>query len=538
RKRFVIDRSAPDIDLRVAKPAWDNFERKMLFVFRASDRSVTRVHYRPLGGSAWAEQVHDRITRHGHFLLGMEALSPGSYEYYLSAVNEAGLSAQTALDTFVFQSEFLPLSGFDTLTYSIPMGHYLPGTYDFDGDNLEEVVMSEYDDNLGFGKLRIYEYNAVDFTAADSVDFKPILIPKDVQDTDGDGRLELLCSVNDSMFVVEQSGAQSYPSEQIWSDAGNTWFPARFADTDGDGELEILAKDFVDYKVLKGNGNTGWSLEATLADDSPDYIGSVAPRALVHDFDQDGRPETIFGDFDGDFLVYEANGNSYDQVFVDTTLLSKSGSYLTEGDFDGDGEMEFFVAAHTTLNRNEEDFEYEPPYWYLRMYEATGNNTYTVVWEDYLFDIDTENFNAATAGNVDQDAADELIFTTFPRTFLLEHDGSDYHFTWFHYGDLTTHHVIGDFNGNGVNEFAIGRGDKALFWEKDFSYTGPQPVVFLDGHVESASENHLNWQASPNATEYRIWRGEITGPGSILIGLIDSTTATTYVDNGLTANTD
>ncbi|HEX2901064.1 MAG TPA: FG-GAP-like repeat-containing protein, partial [Bacteroidia bacterium] len=530
RIRFVIDRSAPTIDLRKVVHAWDNEQRKMLWIYRAADRSKTTLYYRPLGAATFQAHVNDRVTRHGSFLLGIDDLGAGSYEYYLSATNEAGLSAQTALDTFDFTPGFIQLAGFDTLGYAIPMGYYVNATYDFDGDGLKEVAMSEYNDNLGFGKAKFYEYNATQFTAADSLTFKNILIPKDVADTDGDGLQELLCSVNDSLYIVEQPGLNAYPSNITFSFLGQGLYAARFADTDNDGNTDVIAKDFRNYRILEPGGS-GFVPGDVLADNSPDYTGSVSPRALVEDFDGDGKKEVVFGDFDGDLLAYEANGSGYARTWLDTTDLTKSGTYLTAGDFDGDGVKEIFVAVHTSLNRNEEDFEYEPLYWWLRIFKATGNDQFAVVFEDFLFDIDTEEYNAATAGNLDLDVADELVFTTFPRTYVLDFQGGAYQMDWFHYGDIATHHLIGDFNGNGVGEVAIGRGDKAIFWEKDFNYQGPQPPAFFGGYVMGATKDHLRWSAVGNANAYRIWRGPIQGNGSILINLIDSTAATEYVDS-------
>lgn len=536
RVRFVVDRTPPEIEIKVAKAAWDNNDRKLMVVFRSSDRGITQLHYRPVGQTDEQILVYDRLTRNGHFLIGDELLSAGDIEFFLSSTNESGLNGSTTIQMFTFSPATISSHLFDTLDYSIPMGHYLSKTTDMDGDGLREVVMSQYDDFLSFGGLTFWEYNGVAFSQADSLEFKRILIPKDITDRDNNGLMEVLCSVNDSLYVIEQGTSNAFPDQVVASDLGNGNFAARFADTDQDGTLELVAKDFRDYRILEPNG-AGFSLEATLEDISPDYEGSVAPRALVDDFDGDGQGEVVYGDFDGDILIYEFDGSNYVNRFIDTTDLSRSGTYMTAGDFDGDGQVEFAVAAHTRLNRNEEDFEYESPYWLVRIFKATGNNTYSVLWEDYFFDIDTDGFNAISAGNLDNDPEDELIFSTFPRDYIFEWNGTAMEPSWFWYGNLTTHHVVEDFNGNGVNEVAIGRGDKALFYEKDVAYNGPEPVTSLTGIVLDGARAQLDWIGLGSASEYRVWRGELDG-GPIFINLIDSTAQVSYIDTGLVAGTE
>ncbi|MEZ4776666.1 MAG: S8 family serine peptidase [Bacteroidia bacterium] len=531
RIRFVRDKTPPQTTILSAAPAWDNHERKFLFIFRSSDQAYHTLYYRRTGTQTFKKEAFARTTRNGEFLLGVPEISNGTYDYYIESQNLAGLVSQTAPATFTFQSDYINRSGFTELSYTLPMGRFLPGTYDFDNDGLKEVVMNEYRPNLSFGKLKLYEFNGSFFVEADSLDFKPVLIPKDVADSDGDGLLEVLCSVNDSSYIVEQKTAGLFPQEIVYSNLGDSLRAEGFADTDGDGQMELLLKDDVDFYVYE-RGGSSWSQAAVLADKTPGYLGGISPRAISGDFDRDGNPEVIYGDFDGDIIVYEhKSGNTYQDIFQNLTNLTKSGVYLTQGDFDGDGFPEFFVAAHTSSLKNA-DLEYDTPHWWLRIFKSFENDSFEVVWEDFLYDIDTDTYNAATAGNLDTDQADELVFTTFPRTYILDYNGSGYYWQWFYYGSLATHHVIGDFNGNGIQEVGIGRGDTTFFYEKNVLYTGPSPVGSLRGVVLGQAAIRLDWNQAGNATGYEIWR--VKDPlNSDTATVLGPVTGTTFTDTNL-----
>ncbi|MDX2250183.1 MAG: S8 family serine peptidase [Bacteroidia bacterium] len=505
RIRFVRDKTPPETRIVRAASVWDNHEKKFLVIFRSSDQGYHTLYYRRTGNAVYQKEVFDRTTRNGEFLLGVPEISNGTYEFFIEAQNLAGLVSQTVPATFSFQPGYINRSGFTELDYSLPMGRFLNETYDFDNDGLKEVVLNEYKPSLSFGQLMLYEFNGSFFIKADSLSFKPVLIPKDIADADGDGLLELLSSVNDSSYITEQKNTGLFPKEIIYSNLGDSLRAEGFADTDGDNQLELLLKDDVDFYVYERSGNT-WSKSADLRDLTPDYMGGISPRAISGDFDRDGKAEVIYGDFDGDIIIYEhVSGNTYKDIFRNLTDLTKSGVYLTKGDFDGDGFPEFFVAAHTSSLKNS-DIEYDTPHWWLRIFKSFENDSFEVVWEDFIYDIDTETYNAATAGNLDTDVADELVFTTFPRTYILDYNGSEYHWQWFYYGSLATHHIIGDFNGNGVQEVGIGRGDTTFFYEKNVLYTGPTPVGSLRGVVTGTTDIRLDWNPSANATGYEIWR--------------------------------
>ncbi|RMG31684.1 MAG: T9SS C-terminal target domain-containing protein, partial [Bacteroidetes bacterium] len=532
RIRFLRDLSPPETQIIRTVNVWDDQLRKMLFVFRASDQARHVLHLRPKGSTEFTQLEYDRITRNGEFLLGTEVLSAGEYEYFIQSTNYAGLTAQTPLQTFYFEGGALNTSGLDKLRYHLPMGRMINQTFDFDADGLREVVMTEFDDRLSLSRLKFFEYQGGSFSPVDSLDFKPVLIAKDVADADGDGLLELLCSVNDSTYILEQAAENEFPKTEIFKEEGNERFAARFADTDEDGSLELIMKDFEHYYIYERNGDN-YEEVAKLENVSPDNSGSNAPRVLVSDFDMDGKTEIVYQDFDGDLLVYEhVSGNEYAHTFTDTTYLIKeeAGSYLTQGDFDGDGQQEWLVALHTSNKRND-DFEYTPLYWWIRIFKSQANDQYEVVWETYMYDVDNSNFNAATAGNLDEDPADEIVLTTFPRTYLIDYTGTNYEYSWFMYGSLATHHLIADLNENGIAELGLGLGDTTVFYEKRISYKGPQPVTSLEGSVLGPNSTLLQWQPVSNANEYLIYRGILQpGNNTISFALIDSTQQSSYID--------
>ena len=505
RIRFVRDRTPPNQTVILATPIWDNESRAFFLRARSDDAAEHTLRYRRPGSGPWQTLVADRLTRHVELLLTRAQLAPGPYEWSLQSVNAAGLRSETPVQTFTFDGGYLDEAGWTESTYGLPIGRMLERPTDFDGDGLPEVVLNPFGPQLSLGRLFFYEFNGGFFRPVDSLTLRDVLIPRDRGDSDQDGLQELLVSVNDSLYLLEQATANAFPKEILYQNEGNTLYAARLADTDGDGQAELLVKDFEDYFVFDGQGSN-FTQVAELPDLSPNYQGSIAPRVLVADFDGDGQTEVIYGDFDGDILIYEhRGGNQYVNTLIDTSALTKAGSYLTQGDFDGDGQMEFFVAVHTSPLRNS-DFEYDPPYWWLRIFDATGDDQYEVVWQDYLYDLDLEATNAATAGNLDADSADELVFTTFPRTYLLEQVNGQYQFTWFYYGSLADQHVIGDFNGNGQNELGLGRIDSLKFFEKDLDRQSPPPVTQVQGYVLGPGLIRLRWAPAPGATGYELWR--------------------------------
>ena len=505
RVRVVVDRSPPTLELRVVAPIWENASRKQYWAWRASDPARVRLYYRALPAGAWQYTESDRLLRNSELLL---ELAPGSYAWYLRATNAAGDSVRTVLDTLDYTPQYLNRVGFRPLAQRLPAGVPLEAPTDFDQDGRLEWAMSRLDENLTVGRFLFYEWDGGSLVLQDSLADRTRFIPKGVADTDGDGSPELLGNLTDSVFLYTPPTPAAYPTRlQYFRQQGR--FPAGLADTDADGNPELIQKTQRDYEVWERQG-TDWVLAATLPDASGDFFLSAAPSAPVADLDGDGQPEIVFGDAEGDFHIYEhSGGGQYALRYLDTTRLTNTAPFIELGDFDGDGKPELFVAAHTSTLRDEQDFENLPLYWWVRIFKATENNRYQLVWQDHLYNLASTSWNTSYAANLDQDPAAELLLSIFPRTYLLDHDGSRYYWRWYLEGSLSTAHGAGDYNGNGIPEFSIAFGDSLRFYEQDASYTPSSSGLALQAEVLGPSQVRLGWNALPGVASYRLYRGQV-----------------------------
>lgn len=531
RKRIIIDRTKPSVEIKLAEQIWDNNERKILIVYRSSDNSVNTLFFRELGSLNYSKITADKTTKNGDFLIGKEILMNGDYEFFIQSTNFSGLVDSSILDTFSFKLDYISFGGFSAKNYNLPGGQILNQTYDFDQNGNNEIVMSEFNESLSFGKIKFYEFNSGNFTLKDSISSQSILIPKDVADTDNNGKLELLCNVQDSLFIFEQNSSTEFPNQLIYSNFNNGFYPTKFVDVDQNGSLELITKDYKDYYVFQGSGSN-YSQVFKLQDNTSVYIGSTAPKIAVSDLDNNGKKEISYGDFDGDLIVYENEGSAsnFTEKFTLETDLYRSAPYIHAGDFDGDGIDEIFMATHQTKLRNESDFEYLTLYWHLRVLKNIGGNLVTV-WEDFINDVDSETQNGASQGDIDNDGRDEIILSIYPRTYVVDFDAvsSTYKFRWFFYGSLSTSHITQDFDQNGLNELGLIVADSLsqfYFFEVDTNYNPYQEVALLNAYVLDSNKVRLNWNSYPSAN-YTIFRGKF---GDTQLFSIGTTNINSYID--------
>ena len=127
-----------------------------------------------------------------------------------------------------------------------------------------------------------------------------------MDDTDGDGLLEILATDDARTFLIESTTPRGYPHRIIWETpflSGGV-----IADLDRDGQKEIIGADNNNDRLLifeYDNATNAYVERAVLINESP---GSnvFAQHFAIDDFDSDGSMELIAADSEGDLFVYES----------------------------------------------------------------------------------------------------------------------------------------------------------------------------------------------------------------------------------------
>jgi subtilisin family serine protease len=541
RVHFVKDKTPPVIQIKNITPIWDNDEQKIFVEVRANDVALHQLYYKPLSTSTWQTLTFDKHTKNAHFLIPNNFLiSNATYTAYVKSTNRAGLSSQTPAFNFVSTQKFISKDQYAPISNSpvLPMGRYLSKPTDLNNNGKKEVVLTLMDNSSNFRGIYAYEYNVIQqFSAIDSLkNGSSGWIIKDVADIDNDAKFEMLYSIQDSFFVTTQATGQILPKQITYSNLKNGYYAANFVDVNQDNLKDVIVKDFKDYFVFQNTGS-GFSKTFTLPDASSNYQGSVAPRILHGDFDNDGNLDLIYGTLGGNILIYEYNGSGFNLIYKNETNLWGAGEFLVQGDFDNDGKQDFCVITRTSTLKND-DKEYDAPFWKMRFFHSNGNNQFFVKDSLYFYETASTTFNACIAHNVDNQAGEEVIFSFYPKTYIIRYNSvsQKYEPQWFYYGSINSSHIAHDFNNNGKAEFSIGDGLKATFFEyQDYVV---QPTYELMGFVTGSSSTLLKWQRSATAgVQYRVYRSKgfkQTLPTTVFnIGL---TADTLYKDSGLSSD--
>ena len=523
RRRVYVDNTAPSLDVRFLGAGRVRAEHGIIADVRTDDPTRLELVTRQNGrrDSVRSETV---VRRHG--LAWPDASGRGgTVRVSLVATNPSGLS--TSVDTTLT----LPPDRENTAllqrtSTEVPRGYLLSESTDFDADGLPEVVLNQ---DRGIGgisdSLRSFEWSGEGFSPADTLLAR--LFPRDVGDTNQDGRRELLLQIQGASLLLEQSSSGGMPKELAFADtvreAGEPAFRAALlANLDGDAAGEIVgATDSTQWRifertpegareVLRLNNPTG-----TTGRDSNDVANVFgSPQAAAADFDGDGATDLLTGDRDGDLIVYEATGDDAMEVaWTHETDRVDAGERFGTGDVTGNGRPEF-VTMTTSSPKTLDDGERAPPISYYSIWAGQGDDAYNRLYRLPISGPFIDQ-GAIELGDLDGDARDEVVVAHPPSLLVLDRrpDG-----TWrvLHESEaspsvLTPKMVVDDFSGDGrASIIAAADAPQLVRYQVTDGVVQHPPPRWTDARPLGPDTTRLAWRA-PQADSVQIYTGAPEG---------------------------
>lgn len=514
--RVVIyyDPSPPQITDISLVSILDGDRPSYLLSFHTDDLTIAKVWLKGLGVSfnRWISQSLNYRTTDHIILLGGD-LIPDQYQYYIWAQNSTGLVDSTeVLGVFDLRQPSIATNNFVELPpCGVPPGYLLEDVTDLDGDGFMEIWQDSLAANGSKADLRVWE-------ATSSWSFTDLhlnfgkQIPKSIGDSDADGLPELLTLYAGSSKIFEATapGGLPQPDHISWSDSGDVWGAKLMDLTPGDGHGEVLLVSGGTYQLYANSGTGALTFLQALPNPFLSSPTILPPYCRINDYDGDNKKDLLFGDYDGNLFIYERQeDNSFQLSWSQSLPLLDTGEFLTDGDYDGDGAIEFAALAHTQTILAGEHLA-DTRYWALYIFKTTGDNAYSCTDTMYFFGAENpaDFASGINSGDVYGTSSPEILVCVYPDFYVLQWNpaANDYEVIWYYPECRSNKAVVGDFNRNGHNDLLFNSGSVTRIFEAvgSWSYWPPPPLNFTA--TPKPDRVTISWSPVEGALSYNLYR--------------------------------
>ncbi len=506
RNIISIDRTKPQINHVQLIPLFDGQEKAQLITFETDDICMANIYLLEEGQSDFDQIIELGYETCNHRLKLNQSSFEGAYQFYIKVKNYSGLISIDnnggAYYSFEIKPEFT-WKEFIRVDWELPSGYLLNKAVDLDFDGNKEIILSRYNENNGFGPVEIYEFENDHFIKRLETSFTAI--PRDAGDVDGDGLGDLLLGYGQLSFLFESVKTDTFPTELIWSDSAEFW-AAGYADLDGDGKGEIVGRVDSQYVIFEHNGQNTFSETGRLNNCSSGANQFGAPKIELVDINGDQKQDLIFGDYDGDLMVYTADGdNQFELLTLAQTIHTDATEMLSGLDIPGEKGL-FFAGSHISDDISYEH-EFDARYRTVEQFEYNNEQkTYVSINTINIYGYhSTKEYDSGI--KITGFGEDNYLFAAFyPNIYIFKVDENNLQPVWHYANARSNAIIIDDFDGDGVNEFYYNNGDKIIGFTKTSANRPAAPYPFTANPLDS-NQIYLKWGASAGVEYYNIYRG-------------------------------
>jgi len=395
--------------------------------------------------------------------------------------------------------------------------------FDYDGDGTPEYVAMELPSS-GYGNVGAYQPEAGGHVSKH--DFQDSFWLLDMGNTNSEGQ-ELLYIKGDTGYLRETQESEDYPNLVIWevpSVTGGT-----LADYSGDNRTDILlVRNLSTQQVIqaykRGTGATITEKNTLTNNSSTNLRNTFVPTIIVRDFDGDAYPDILTADTDGDIMIYEIMNDNMDQLSWQHRLPVGNTYTITSGDYDGNGQLDFFIGGYYTDILNP-----DMNFWYFEGFTSTGNDSYGSMGSLMFNNVMSQN--AIHSFDLDSDGKEEIILGISPNLYVVDYDNGQFK-PVFQGASLRSYRILAWKDANNRPYFTTNyaQGDSTVFveWTSDDPFTGPPTPANMQAVPLGADSARITWIDS-GAQYYRIYRKDEADD----VMLFDNIAQSHFTDSGL-----
>ncbi|MDK9699121.1 MAG: S8 family serine peptidase [bacterium] len=400
---------------------------------------------------------------------------------------------------------------------NLPAGYLLPKLYDWDRDNREELLVTGYTNEFDYDTLRLLENNNTQFDSRVTYGRQ---VAQDAADITGDGKPELMIRAYGITWFLTSSATVPYPLYDLIPPDTNQSYGAMLYDfdpTDRVGNF-ILRREKA-YEVWNVNwnnsGNYTPEMVYRMTNTTPGENLLGKPRVRIGDVNGDGTIEALWGDSDGNVLLWRrVTDRSWVRIWADTLIKGGNATDYLDIAKPVSGQMSpFFVAG--CENADALTTEHEAPLrkWVFYLYHWIGNRPQRT--DSLVIDgaFSPREFDSGIeTGDLDGDGQPEVFITAYPNLLVMQVDSVTHNWRIVYRNSLARSNavVLTDINRNGRKELAYNDGAGFRFLEWQGGDPGTYPLIPTGAVAQPLDTNRIrvSWGTVEGATSYWLLRAE------------------------------